>query len=132
MRFTLKDECRIVAREMERRFEVPPGSVYAHTRCGRASRARWATWSIIQALHPTLSYSRMGLLFGRNHATVMSGLARYLGGKQGSSKAGMTAMIEQGRRVLHRHLVLEGQTILAAAYLRRAQAQETGTYAIAA
>jgi chromosomal replication initiation ATPase DnaA len=63
-------------------YKVTVDDILTPTRRNRPiQRARWYAMALIKASYPGLSYPRIGLLFRRDHTTVMHGLSRYFGAK---------------------------------------------------
>ncbi|MCY0150905.1 hypothetical protein OEG84_25195 [Hoeflea sp. G2-23] len=67
---------KIVADESDA-HGVPIHVMFSPSRQSKAIMARWAAMYRIREGNPRLSFPKIGDWFGRNHTTVLSGVARY-------------------------------------------------------
>lgn len=68
----IKAATRIVADETGMSLNM----IYGHWRFARCVAARHLVWLLVRETWPDISYPKIGLIFGRDHSTVITGVRR--------------------------------------------------------
>lgn len=115
-----KEQRMAIIRAVATLHHVYPEEVLSDCRHKAVARARYHAMALVRARFAD-PYQMMGRLFGRDHTSVMYGIARHFGyhraHRVGLKDAGLTA--EQGLQAHRAELLLEAERIIQAANLAK-------------
>lgn len=116
-RLSSRQKRDIIVRALEREHRLPHGAILSGSRCIPVVRARWRAFLLLKIAAPHLSYCQIGALFGRDHSTVMYGIARLFGHNSSwcRTRFGAAAVIRDGLRFVGPVLKEEADAIIASA-----------------